>query len=107
MRQCAFYLVADDAYFVGAVAALNSVRLLGHGGPAFVLDVGLTEGQRNALGRTATVVPCPNGVSPRLAKWVAPLARPAETMVLMDADLVATLPLDPLLDESARGAVVA
>src|SRR5213593_3484078 len=107
MRRCAFYLVADSAYFTGAVAALNSLRLLGHDEPAFVLDVGLEEGQRQALGRTAEVVPRPADVSPRLAKWVAPLAHPADVMVLVDSDVIVTRRLDPLLEQSARGAVVA
>ena len=107
MRRCGFYIVADSAFYVGAAAALNSLRLVGHQQPAFVLDVGLTETQRKALGQTAEVIPCPKDVAPRLAKWVAPLAEPSDVMVVLDADVIVTRPLDSLLDEAARGSVVA
>jgi hypothetical protein len=106
MRRCGFYLVADSAYFVGAVAALNSLRVLGHSEPAFVLDVGLSDAQRGALARTAEIVPCPQDVKPRLAKWVVPLAHPSDVMVLVDADMIVTRQLGPLLDDAERGSVV-
>jgi hypothetical protein len=107
MRRCAFYVVADAAHYAGAAAALNSLRLVGHDSRAFVLDAGLTEAQRSSLGRTAEIVPGPDGVSPRLAKWAAPLAHPSDVMVLVDADLIVTRSLDPLLEQAARGSVVA
>lgn len=107
MLRCAFYLVADASYFVGAAAALNSLRLCGHRDDAYVLDVGLTAEQRAALARAATVLPAPENVAPRLAKWVAPLAHPADVMVVMDADVIVTRPLDPLLEQAAEGSLVA
>ena len=106
MRRCGFYLVADSTYFVGAVAALNSLRVLGHNEPAFVLDVGLSDAQRVALAQTAEIVSCPADVKPRLAKWVAPLGHPSDVMVLVDADMIVTRPLGPLLEDAERGSVV-
>jgi hypothetical protein len=46
-------------------------------------------------------------VQPWLAKTVAPLAHPAEVMVLIDADMIVTRPLDELIDEAAGGRVIA
>jgi hypothetical protein len=43
----------------------------------------------------------------QLAKWVAPLAYPAAIRVLVDADVIVTRPLTPLLDAAGQGAVAA
>ena len=39
--RAAFYCVADERYFLGAVGMLNSLRLLGHAEPIYVLDCGV------------------------------------------------------------------
>jgi hypothetical protein len=107
--SAAFYCVADERYFLGAVAMLNSLRLQGHREPAFVLDCGLAEDQRELLRREATVVAAAAGgeVHPWLAKTLAPTEHPAEVMVLIDTDMIATRSLTPLIDEAASGRVVA
>jgi hypothetical protein len=105
--EAAFYCVSSDVYFPGATAMINSLRLVGHGEPIFVCDLGLTDEQRELLAPAATVVEAPEGVQPWLAKAVAPLRHPAETMVLVDADVIATRSLRPLIDEAAAGRVVA
>ena len=50
MTETAFYCVADERYFLGAVGLVNSLRLLGHGEPIVLLDCGLTGEQRDLLG---------------------------------------------------------
>jgi hypothetical protein len=107
--SAAFYCVADERYFLGAVAMLNSLRLHGHREQVFVLDCGLSDAQRELLGREATVVAPPQDgeLHPWLAKTIAPTQRPAEVMVLIDTDMIATRSLAPLIDEAATGRVVA
>jgi hypothetical protein len=107
MIQVAFYCVADSSYFLGAVGMLNSLRLLGHREPLYILDCGLTSAQRELLGPHATLVPGPSDVPPCLLKTVAPLRHPAEVMVLIDADIVATRSLAELIERASEGRVVA
>jgi hypothetical protein len=103
----AFYSVADARYFLGAVGMLNSLRVLGHREPVFVLDCGLTAPQRELLSTHATLIPAPSDAPPWLLKTVAPLRHPAEVVVLIDADMIVTRPLTGLMREAAQGNVVA
>jgi hypothetical protein len=105
--SAAFYCVADSSYFVGAVGMLNSLRLLGHTEEVFVLDCGLTAEQRALLDPHATLVPGPIDVPPCLLKTIAPLSHPAEVMVLIDADIVATRSLGQLIERASEGRVLA
>jgi hypothetical protein len=107
VTDAAFYCVADARYFLGAVGMINSLRLAGQAEPVFVLDCGLEPAQRRMLEPHATLVPAPGDAPPYLAKTVAPLAHPAEVMVLIDADMVVTRPLTELIERAAPGAVVA
>jgi hypothetical protein len=103
----AFYCVADEEYFPGAAALLNSIRLLGHDESVFVLDCGLTAAQRDLLASQATVIESPSDAPPWLLKTVAPLAHPAEVMVLLDADMLLTRALTDLIEQAARGHLIA
>jgi hypothetical protein len=103
----AFYCVCDSRYFIGAVGMLNSLRILGHDEPVVMLDCGLTVEQRELLAPHATVLPGPSEVPPCLVKTVAPLERPADVMVLIDADIVVTRSLAELLARAANGRIVA
>jgi hypothetical protein len=103
----AFYCVADDRYFLGAVGTINSLRLLGHGEPIVLLDCGLTATQRELLAPQVTLVDAPVDAPPTLLKTIAPLERPAETLVLIDTDLIPTRPLTELIDHAAGGRVIA
>jgi hypothetical protein len=103
----AFYCVADSRYFLGAVGMLNSLRLVGHDEPIFVLDCGLTDRQRSMLAPHATVVPAPNDSPPWLLKTAAPLMHPAAMIVLIDTDLIVTRPLTPLIHNADGAEVVA
>jgi hypothetical protein len=103
----AFYCISSELYYPGAVALVNSLRLAGHDEPIFLLDIGLTAGHRSHLAAEATILEGPAGAPPYLLKTVAPLSRPAETMVLIDVDMVATRTLAPLVERAAGGGVVA
>jgi hypothetical protein len=103
----AFYCVADDRYFPGAVGLINSLRLVGHTESIHLLDCGLTGSQRELLAGEAELVTAPDARPPWLLKTVAPLARPADVMVLLDTDLVATRSLAPLIERAAEGRIVA
>jgi hypothetical protein len=107
MTETAFYCVADERYFIGAVGLVNSLRLLGHGDPIVVLDCGLTAEQRGLLGPEVELMAAPDDRPPWLLKTVAPLAKPADVMVLLDTDIVATRPLGELFERAATGRLVA
>ena len=92
-----FYSVASSGHFVGLVALLNSLRLSGNDAPLFVADCGLTDIQRERLAPHVVLVEVEDERSPHLAKWVAPLAHPAEVSVLLDTDVIALRSLDPLV----------
>jgi hypothetical protein len=105
--RAAFYCVADDRYFLGAVGLVNSLRLVGHTEPVFVLDCGLGSQERELVSEEATLVPAPSEAPPWLLKTVAPLRHPAEVMVLIDADVVVTRSLAEIVEAAAAGRVVA
>ena len=105
--RAAFYCVSNEPYFLGAVAMVNSLRLLGHSEPIFVVDCGLRPAQRALLSNAATVLPAPDASPPVLLKTYAPLSRPAEVMVLIDADIIVTRPLGELIDRACEGKVIA
>ena len=107
MDQAAFYCVANARHFVGAVALLNSLRVVGQNERFYVLDAGLEPRQRVRLAAHAEVVDAPEAPSPRLMKWAAPLAHPAEVMFLIDADVIVTRSLEPLVRAARQGSVLA
>ena len=107
MSEAAFYCMSSAAHFLGAVGMINSLRLQGHTESIYLLDLGLTDAQRELLAAEATIVPAPSGTQPWLSKTIAPLAHPAETMILIDSDIIVTRPLGELLERGAGGGVVA
>jgi hypothetical protein len=108
MSPAAFYCVTDQRYFLGAVGLINSLRLVGHAEPIHVLDCGLEERQRELLAPHVTLTTVESDTPPWLLKTIAPLRHPAEVMVLIDADMIVTRPLDELMRAaSERGGVAA
>ena len=105
--RLAFYCVADERYFLGAVGMINSLRLHGHKEPIYLLDCGLNESQCAALDGEVELVPAPADTAPYLLKTIAPQLHPAETMVLIDADMIVTKPLGELLERVSAGGVLA
>jgi hypothetical protein len=109
-RPCdaaAFYCMSSDVYFLGAVGMINSLRLQGHDEPIYLLDLGLERWQRELLTPEVTLVSAPASREPWLMKTVAPLAHPAEVMVLIDADMIVTRPLTELIASAEGGRVIA
>lgn len=106
MAGAAFYCVADERYFVGAVALVNSLRLVGHREPVHVLDCGLTPRQRELLAAETELLAAPAEAPPWLLKTVAPLERPADVIVLLDVDIVATRHLAELVEAAAERNIV-
>jgi hypothetical protein len=106
-ERLAFYCMSSDEYFPGAVALINSLRLQGHRDPVYVLDCGLSDPHREALSTQATIVEGPSGLPPYLLKTFAPSRHPAETMVLIDVDMVVTRPLGSMLAQSPAGGLLA
>jgi hypothetical protein len=103
----AFYSIADANGFLGVVGLLNSLRLVGHEQPFFLLDCGLTDEQRELLLPHAQVVAAPRAGHPTLLKPTLPLARPSDVMVLLDGDVIVTRNLGELIAVAAGGLVVA
>lgn len=102
----AFYVAADSSHFVGVVALVNSLRLAGHDEPIYVGDCGFVESHRRRLEEHVTLVPTNDVRPPHLAKLIAPLAHPADVMVLIDADIVVTRSLAPLIDRASQGTIL-
>jgi hypothetical protein len=108
MTAAAFYTVSDPRYFLGAVGMINSLRLAGHREPTYLLDCGLEDWQREALEGEVQIVPMPEGSTfPAMLKGIAPLEHPADVMVQIDADMLVTRSLEPLIETAAEGRVVA
>jgi hypothetical protein len=107
VSSAAFYAASDARHFLGAVALVNSLRLVGHAEPIFLLDCGLEPPQRALLEREATLLEPPARLAPTLLKYAAALTRPAPVMVVCDADVVATRSLAPLIRSAGDGRVVA
>jgi hypothetical protein len=102
----AFFCVANDRYFLGAVGLINSLRLVGHAEPVYLLDCGLTDEQQELLAPHVKLVPGPTDQPPFLVKTIAPLRHPASVTVLIDADMIVTRSLAPLIEDASSGRVV-
>jgi hypothetical protein len=106
MLETAFYCIADRRHFPGAVALLNSLRVVGHDEPVFLVDAGMTPDQRNVLRPHVTLIDAPNAVHPVFLKPHAPIEHPAQVAILLDADIIVTRPLTELIDTARRGKLV-
>jgi hypothetical protein len=103
----AFYTVSDRRYFLGTVALLNSLRLLGHSDPVFLVDAGLSDEQRDLIAGHVTLIPAPKAVPAFFLKVLGPLSYPADVAMLLDADVIVVRPLDELIDAARTGRMVA
>jgi hypothetical protein len=103
--ECAFYSVANSRHFIGVVALVNSLRLVGHNEAIFVVDAGLTPDQQQVLDGQVTLIPAPEDVPVIFLKQVAPMTHPAGVSVLLDADIIVTRPLTELIDVAGSGRI--
>jgi len=104
------FTLADSRYFIGVVALLNSLRLTGHDYELVVLDCGFTDEQRARLNRHTTVVRLPPELAARtvLAKPFLRNVAPADGVAIwIDADVLVTGPLGPVVEAAGRGYVCA
>ena len=99
--------MSSSIYFLGAVGMINSLRVLGHQEPIFLLDCGLSARQAELLRPHVTLVQGRTDAPPYVLKTIAPLRHPAEVMVLIDADMVATRSFAELIRQAAEGRVIA
>jgi hypothetical protein len=103
-----FITSADSRFFVGAAAMLNSLRLSGNRGAAFVVDAGLRPEQHERLAVAAQVLTVPlalQGLHPLFAKITADLYWSNGVVVLIDSDMIVTSPLDDLIEQAAAGGI--
>jgi hypothetical protein len=103
----AVYTVSDRRYFLGTVALLNSLRLLGHSDPVFLVDAGLSDDQRDIIAGHVTLIPAPEAVPALFLKVLGPLSHPADVAILLDADVIVVRPLHDLIDVARGGRMVA
>jgi len=104
------FTLADSRFFIGVVALLNSLRLTGHDYELVVLDCGFTDEQRARLNRHATVVTLPSELATRtvLAKpFFRELAPVVGVALWLDADVLVTGPLEPIVETARNGHVCA
>lgn len=104
---CAFYSVSDSRFFLGAVALINSLRLAGHDEPIFIVDTGLTPGQRSRLAEHVTLIPAPGSEASVLLTPLGPSIHPARVQILIDADIIVTHPLSRFIEAARAGRIVA
>jgi hypothetical protein len=88
------------------VALLNSLRLIGHDEPIFLVDAGLTAEQRRLLGDHLTLIPAPQNAPVILLKQLGPMKYPASVSILLDADIIVTRPLTQLIAAARSGRIV-
>ena len=99
----AVFCVANASHFPGAVALVNSLRLTGWGDEIVIVDCGLEPEQRSLLAREARIVPASEGPDPpQLVKVAGPLSYPTETAIVLDADMIVTRAIEPLVAEAER-----
>lgn len=106
MTPCAFYSVADERFFIGVTALLNSIRLAGHDEPFFLTDAGLTPDQRRLLADHVELVPAPGGTPTVFLGPLGPVENPAAVQVVLDADVIVTSRLDALIAEANENRLV-
>lgn len=103
----AFYSVSDHRHFPGLVALINSIRLLGHEEPIFVVDAGLESEQRELVSQEATVIGAPAGVPLVFLRPVGPLTYPADIAIILDADIIVVATLTELIAAARTGRMIA
>ncbi len=103
-----FVCVVDARHFPGAVALVNSLRLAGHDEEIVFVDAGLDQPQRDLVAPHVTLARPPEGAPLYFLKY-APVELPGEVDVdiVVDADVIVTRSLEPLIASAAEGRLVA
>lgn len=102
-----FYTVANERFFPGVAALLNSLRVSGNDAELVILDTGLSDVQRRRLEPHARLVTPPGEVleAHLLLKSFPHTLEPDGTVVIIDSDMIVTRPLDPVLERVEAGKV--
>jgi hypothetical protein len=102
-----FYTVANERFFPGVAALLNSLRVSGNDVELVIFDAGLTAAQRRRLEPHARLVTPPGEVveAHNLLKSFPHTLEPQGTVVVIDSDMIVTRPLDPVLQLVEAGKV--
>jgi hypothetical protein len=104
------FTMADERFYLGLVALLNSLHLTGHADlPVVVLDGGLTPNQRSAIERFAALVPPPPGarMGTALAKAEVASLEPSGVVLVIDADCIVTGSLREVVRRATAGQICA
>ena len=100
--------MGDGGFFLGTVALVNSLRLVGHREPITVLDLGFTPTQRDSLAHEVDFVTVPGQADlPAYLLKAYPVKLGHQgPMVVIDSDIIVTRHLDPVLAPMSDGHVV-
>jgi hypothetical protein len=108
-QSYAFYTVCNSSYFPGVIALLNSLRLTGHSGRLFVLDVDLRPEQRTRLEEHCTLIrlETQEGINPLLLKGYPEVIGVDDVAVIIDSDIIVTGSLMPAIELAGAGQICA
>ncbi len=104
-----FFTICDEQYFVGLVALINSLRVLGHHETVVVLDCGLTTGQKALIRVHAELVTAPDNVAgnPAVYKAFGRDMNRGGVSIIIDSDMIVTRRLDAVIALAREGRIVA
>jgi hypothetical protein len=107
LERIRLFTIADQDYFLGLAALVNSLRLHGCDAPLTVLDLGLTPNQREIFGEQCEFLSPRElaGLHPWLLHPFACTLRPVDIVIYVDADVIVTQPLDEIIDCARRGRI--
>lgn len=102
-----FYTISNSAYFPGLVALINSLAITAHDYPIVIGDCGLTDEQRAILSacQRCRLVRLDAGMvqSPLQYKPFAHVAGAEGVVVVIDADMIVTGDLNPMISRARSG----
>jgi hypothetical protein len=110
LHNVRFFTMGNAAYFVGLVALVNALRLVGHREPITVLDLGLTHEQVDMLAEQCELVQLPASIDASNPFALAAHAVHADhegIAVVVDSDVIVTRNLSDYFALAAEGRVVA
>jgi hypothetical protein len=106
-----FYVIGNQAYFLGVVALINSLALTGHSHPIVIGDLGLTGQQREILSNYehCRLFKLDPGLVRNATQYkpFAYLARADEVVVMIDADMIVTESLEQIIARARNGKLCA
>ena len=108
-HDATYVTVADERFFLGAVALVNSLRLSGNPEPIVVMDAGLSSAQRALLSDVCDVRPLPVDQRGAHQTFLKPavMLELSGTAVWIDSDIIVTDRLEPILADAASGRICA